>query len=216
MKSQAGDSCGPELVAMPAPQPAAAIALLTDAQLISNVADRSHAALAEIYDRHGTDVHRLAQRLRGRDAADDIVQDVFLRLWRKPGSFDPARGSLRSFLMLQAHGRCVDLIRSDNARRTRESTIAVDQQSRQPPVDELALARLAGEHAWRLLSGLREGERAAIVLAFFGGHSYRQVAVLLSQPEGTVKNRIRSGLRRLREQMGTPTADSRQTYSCTP
>lgn len=201
---------------MPTPQPAADIALLTDAQLIAKVAEASHAGLAEIYDRHGTDVHRLAQRLRGRDAADDIVQDVFLRLWQRPGSYDPARGSLRSFLILQTHGRSGDLIRSDNARRTRDNTIAVDQQSHHPPVDDAAIANLAGEHAWNLLADLNDGERSAIVLAYFGGHTYRQVAVLLAQPEGTIKGRMRGGLNRLRHQMGNVTADSRPSYSGTP
>jgi RNA polymerase sigma-70 factor (ECF subfamily) len=177
--------------------------LLTDAQLIANVAQGSHAALAEIYDRYNTDVHRFGQHLRGRDAADDIVQDVFLRLWRRPDSYDPTRGPLRSFLMMQTHGRAVDLIRRNNVRRTRENTNTADPHSSHPAVDDLALVHLAGEHVWNLLSGLSDGERAAIVLAYFGGHTYRQVAVLLAEPESTIKSRMRSGLTRLRNQIGT-------------
>jgi len=215
VNSQADDGCRPESKAVPVPQQAVDVALLTDPQLIASVTEGSHTALAEIYDRHGTVVHRLARRLRGPDAADDIVQDVFLRLWRRPDSFDPARGSLRSFLMMQTHGRSVDLIRSDNARRTRENAIA-DHNSLDPPVDDVALAHMAGERAWGLLAGLTDGERSAIVLAYSGGHPYRQVAVLLAQPEGTIKNRMRSGLSRLRTQMGTPNADSRPSYSRTP
>jgi len=76
---------------MPLPRLAADVALLTDPQLVASVAKGSHAGLAEIYDRHGGDVHRMAQRLWGRDAADVIVKDVFLRLWQRPDSFDPAR-----------------------------------------------------------------------------------------------------------------------------
>jgi len=101
---QADDGRGPESKATTVPQLAADVASLTDAQLIAGVAKGSDAAFAEIYDQHGTDVHRLAQRFRGPDEADDIVQDVFLRLWRRPDSFDPARGSLRSILMMQTHG----------------------------------------------------------------------------------------------------------------
>ncbi len=216
MNPQADDGCGPESKATTVPQVAADVALLTDAQLIASVAKGSHAALAEIYDQHGTDVHRLAQRLRGPDEADDIAQDVFLRLWRRPHSFDPARGSLRSFLRVQTHGRSVDPIRRDNARRTLENAIAVDHKSLHPPVDDVALAHLAGERAWSLLAGLNDGERSAIVLAYFGGHTYRQVAVLLAQPEGTIKSRMRSGLTRLRNQTGTSATDSRPSYSGTP
>ena len=97
----------------------------------------------------------------------------------------------------------------DNARRTREDAIALDQPPHHPAVHDLALAHLAGKHAWPLLAGLTDGERSAILLAYYGGHTYRQVAALLAQPEGTVKSRIRSGLTRLRHQMGTVTADSR-------
>lgn len=200
---QPDDGCGLESKATTVLQLVVDVAVLTDAQLVASVADGSHAALAEIYDRHATTVHHLAQRLRGRDGADDIVQEVFLRLWRRPDSFDPARGSLGSFLMMQAHGRSVDMIRRDHARRTRETAIAADHISLHPPVDDVALAHLAGDQAWRLLAGLTDGERSAIVLAYIGGHTYQQVAVLLTQPEGTVKSRIRTGLNRLRNHMRT-------------
>ena len=206
----------PESKATPIATPGTDGAPWTDSELITSLAQGSHAALAEIYERYGTNVHRVAQRLRGFDAADDIVQDVFLRLWQRPDSFDPARGSLRSFLLMQTHGRCVDLVRSDSARRTRENAIAVEQPPHHPAVDDAALAHLAGEHAWSLLAGLSEGERSAIMLAYFGGHTYRQIAALLAQPEGTIKSRMRSGLTRLRHQMATATADSRPSHGATP
>lgn len=205
----------PESKATSVPQVAADVALLTDPQLVANVAEGSHAALAEIYDRHAPSVHGLAQRLRGPNTADDIVQDVFLRLWRQPHSYDPAQGSLRSFLIMQTHGRSVDLIRSDNARRTRENALA-DHKSLDTPVDDAALAHMAGEHAWHLLAGLTDGQRSAIVLAYYGGHTYRQVAALLAQPEGTIKSRMRSGLTQLRDQMRTANTDSLPSYNDAP
>lgn len=216
MNPQPDVGSGPESKAMKVPQVAADVALLTDVQLIASVANGSHAALAEIYDRHGTDVHRLAKRFRGIDEADDITQDVFLELWRRPHSYDPARGSLRSFLMTQTHRRSVDLIRRDDARPTRKNANAVDHTSLHPPVDDVAVAHLAGEHVWSLLANLTDGERSAIVLAYFGGHTYRQVAVLLAQPESVIKSRIHSGLSRLRNQTITSTADNHPSYSGTP
>ena len=116
---------------------------------------------------------------------------------------------------MQTHGRCVDLIRSDNARRTREDAIAVDQPPHHPAVDDAALAHLAGEHAWTLLAGLSDGERSGDRARLLR-RTHRHVASLLGQPEGTIRSRMRSGLTRGRLQMGTFTADSRPSHGATP
>jgi len=173
----------------------------SDAGLVQQMVGGSHDAFAEVYERHSGDVHRLARRLRGPGAADDVVQDVFLRLWNRPDRFDPARGSLRSFLMLAAQGRAIDLLRSDAARRTREKTRAGEREPTAPATDDSALALLAGERAWQKLAHLDEGERQALALAYFGGHTYREVAKLLAVPEGTAKSRIRRGLAKMRRVM---------------
>ena len=157
------------------------------------------AALAELYRRHGGPCLSLARRvLSDRVLAEEVVQEIFLRLWRQPERFDPTRGSMRSFLFAQAHGRAVDLLRAETARRAREERDAF----RSPTVDddlERAVADLTeGEAVRRALATLSDAERQVIELAYFGGHTYREVAVLLEQPEGTVKSRIRSGLLRLR------------------
>ena len=157
------------------------------------------AALAELYRRHGGPCFSLARRvLSDRVLAEEVVQEIFLRLWRQPERFDPTHGSMRSFLFAQAHGRAVDLLRAETARRAREERDAF----RSPTVDddlERAVADLTeGEAVRRALATLSAAERQVIELAYFGGHTYREVAVLLEQPEGTVKSRIRSGLLRLR------------------
>jgi RNA polymerase sigma-70 factor (ECF subfamily) len=170
----------------------------TDAALVQLVADRHEGALAEVYRRHGGPVFGLAKRLiRDTDLAQEIVQEVMLRLWNNPEKFDDTRGSLRSYLLSHTHGRSVDLIRSESARRIREerdAKLAVETGlSLEEEVWEMALA----DHVRQALNELDEGERKAIELAYFGGHTYREVAKLLDTPEGTIKSRIRTGLQRL-------------------
>jgi len=172
-------------------------AQLSDGRLVISIARGSHDALAEVYSRHGTSVHRVAQRVCG-DRAADVTQDVFLGLWRRPERFDPERGALGAFLRVQAQGRARDLLRADGARRAREITDHRRRRGPDAPVEDVALSRLAGDGAWHLLSRLGDGERRAITLAYFGDHTYREAAKLLGLPEGTVKSRIRSGLARLR------------------
>lgn len=174
----------------------------SDAALVVSIGRYHEEALAEIYRRHAGAVFALSRRLLAdRTLAEEVVQEVFLRLWNDPDRFDPDRGSLRSYLLAQCHGRSVDLIRSESSRRRREER-------------ELTLAAEAGydlEHeVWDMavadrvkgaLQELPESEREPILLAYFGGHTYREVADLLGAPEGTVKSRIRSGLRRMRGEL---------------
>jgi RNA polymerase sigma-70 factor (ECF subfamily) len=170
-----------------------------DAQLVVAVRDGDGDALATLYRRHGDTCFALARRvLSDRTLAEEVVQELFVRLWREPERFDPDRGSLRSFLLAQVHGRSVDVLRAEVARRGRE-----ERDARRAPVadDELdrAVLELTEVEAIRgALGTLTDGERDAIELAYYGGHTYREVAALLEQPEGTVKSRIRSGLMRLR------------------
>jgi RNA polymerase sigma-70 factor (ECF subfamily) len=177
----------------------AQLADASDAALIVAVGRWHQEALAEAYRRHAGAVTALARRLLA-DASmvEEVVQEVFLRLWNRPETFDPERGSLRSYLLAQAHGRAVDLLRSETARRRREERdarrTAEGGYDLEREVWDLAVA----DHVKDALAVLPDDERRPIELAYFGGHTYREVAVLLGQPEGTVKSRIRSGLRRLR------------------
>jgi RNA polymerase sigma-70 factor (ECF subfamily) len=172
---------------------------VSDAQLVTSIARYSEVALAEAYHRHGGAVFGLAKRvLQNLTEAEDVTQEVFLRLWNQPDRFDPDRGSLRSFLLAQAHGRAVDAVRSSSSRRARESRDAMRTAEAaydmQHEVWDLAVA----DQVAHAMGELPDEERRAIELAYFDGRTYREVARLLDQPEGTVKSRIRNGMRRMR------------------
>jgi RNA polymerase sigma-70 factor, ECF subfamily len=173
----------------------------SDAALVVAVGRFDQAALAEIYRRHAGNVLNLAARVIGSPSmAEEVVQDVFTTLWKDPDRFDSEKGSLRTFLLAITHRRAVDLIRSEESRRRREDRSEADAPAFDTidrEVEQMAVANQVRD----ALSSLGEGERRAIELAYFGGHTYREVAELLDQPEGTVKSRIRNGLRRLRVEL---------------
>jgi RNA polymerase sigma-70 factor, ECF subfamily len=173
-----------------------------DAALVVAIGRWREDALAEVYRRHGGAVYGLARRVLGDSTrAEEVVQEVFVRLWQQPERFDPERGTLRSFLLAAAHSRAVDVVRSETSRARREEqearAAATAPYDLEHEVWDLALA----EQVKVALDDLDPNERKAIELAYFGGHSYRQVAALLGQPEGTVKSRIRTGLRRLQSSL---------------
>ena len=173
--------------------------LASDPQLVVAIGRFQQDALAEVYRRHAGVAFGLARRIVGeRTLAEEVVQEVFLRLWNQPDRFDPARGSLRSYLLALTHGRSVDLVRSEASRRAREEREAMLASSGNYDLEREVWDLTQAEHVREALTQLSSGERAAIELAYFGGHTYREVATVLGEPEGTVKSRIRSGLNRLR------------------
>jgi RNA polymerase sigma-70 factor (ECF subfamily) len=171
----------------------------SDAQLVTLIARYNEVALAEVYRRHGGAVYGLACRvLNNGSEAEDVAQEVFLRLWNQPERFDAARGNLRSFLVTQAHSRAVDTIRSLNAARRRDISDAEKTARSSYDMQHEAWDLMLSEDVLRALRELPEEERRAIELAYFEGHTYVEVAEILHEPEGTIKGRIRNGMRRMR------------------
>lgn len=159
--------------------------------------------LEDAYREHSAAVFGLARRLLGdRSLAEEVSQEVFLRLWRRPERFDARRGSLRSFLLAECHGRSVDAIRSDSARRRRElRDVRADEPLGSWDVAGQVCDSAIHEQVADLVRALPECEREAISLAYSDQVTYREVAAILGTPEGTVKGRIRTGLKRMRSQV---------------
>ena len=175
---------------------------VSDAVLVIAISRYDQQALAEAYRRHAGAVYALAQRLLAERAmAEEIVQEVFLRIWNRPEVFDPERGSLRSYLLAQCHGRAVDLLRSETSRRNREEKDARRTAQAGYDVEHEVVDLVVAERVRGALDGLQSSERRAIELAYLGGHTYREVAEMLDEPEGTVKSRIRSGLKKMRQSL---------------
>jgi RNA polymerase sigma-70 factor, ECF subfamily len=166
-----------------------------DADLVSGVRARDQSDLKAIYDRFGGAVRSVALRvLRNPDLADDVVQETFVTFWTSPEKFDPVRGSLKTYLLTIAHRRAVDIVRSEEARSRRE---LVPPDPDYTSVEEEIMSRATSERVHQALVDLDENERKAITMAYFGGLTYVEVADRLGAPEGTVKSRIRNGMRKL-------------------
>jgi RNA polymerase sigma-70 factor (ECF subfamily) len=175
------------------------LAEVDERALIAAITRRDDAAMAEVVRRHRGPVVAFARRLVGDSArAEEVSQEVFLRLWERSSRFDVQRGSLRAFLLAITHGRALDVVRSDAARQSREQRDAERAIAPRVGVEAEVIAQTVAGAVHLALSQLPDTERRAVELAYLGGHSYRTVARMLDEPEGTVKSRIRSGLAKLR------------------
>jgi len=179
-----------------------ALESLPDRALVDAIAEREPDALEEVWRRHAGPVLGVARRLvREPVLAEEVLQEVFLRLWRQPERFDSSRGSLRTYLLIEANARAIELIRDETSRRDREERTARLSSDLRYDLEYQVWDGVIADHVREALVSLTEGERTAIELAYFAGYTYRQVAVALNEPEGTIKSRIRSGLMRLRTRL---------------
>ena len=170
--------------------------------------DRS--AVDELYDRYSRPAFALARRILADAAlAEDVLQDVFLSVWRDPGAYDPARGSFSSWLMAMVHHKAVDAVRKEESHRRRQSRaeddLALSTPTSTRDVEDEAWSRVVSEQVRGALSALPAPQREALTLAYYGGYTQREVAALTSTPLGTVKTRMLAGMRRLREELGGTT-----------
>ena len=175
------------------------VARKPDTDLAERLFERDESALSEAVGLFGEVVYGMARRvLVDPSLAEEVAQDTFLALWRRPGAFDPTRGSLQGFLAGIARNKAIDAVRrEESARRSRDALIAESEQE-----STLAISNEHVEERDEMLAALKElseVQREAIVLAYFGGRTYREVAIELGIPEGTAKTRLRDGLTKLRQ-----------------
>jgi RNA polymerase sigma-70 factor (ECF subfamily) len=171
----------------------------SDTLLAARLAAGDDLALAEVFDRLARAVYGGALRVLGDDAAaQDVVQDVFVELWRHPGRYDPAAGTLRTYLIVLARHRAVDLVRSELrrvARQERSYRLAPGQPGPSPCQEVVTSeAAAAVRAAIRLLP---DSQRRIVELAYFQGLTCREAANAIGIPEGTAKSRLRLALAKL-------------------
>ena len=173
----------------------------SDERLVEQVAQRDLQALATLYDRYAQTVYAVAVNVVGPTEAEDLVQDVFLLLWRKADQFDPQRGSFKSWFMRTVRNYALDRIRSQGREQSILVAERVDALLRQASHGDLAekvRMREDSRYLLRALRALPDEQRLAIVLAYFGGLSQSMIAAQMGWPLGTVKKRIRLGMQKLR------------------
>lgn len=170
-----------------------------DTLLAQRLAAGDDHALAEIFDRLGPAVYGAAVRVLGEgSAAQDVVQDVFVELWRDPARYEPATASLRTFLTLRARHRAVDLVRSELrrvARQERQHRLA--EPAAHPSPFELVADAEAARVVRDAVALLPDNQRQVVELAYYRGLTCREVAVAAGIPEGTAKSRLRLALAKL-------------------
>jgi RNA polymerase sigma-70 factor, ECF subfamily len=160
-----------------------------------------------VYTDHHRRVYAVAQRVLGDAAqAQDVTQDVFLRLWRHPERFDPARGEIGPYLRLMARSRAIDLLREGQAAgragdRLRVIAAREDGRTDEAPV-EATLRGAEREEVTAAVGELPEAQREAVLLAYWGGLTADEIARRIEVPLGTAKSRIRLGLEKLRTDTG--------------
>jgi RNA polymerase sigma-70 factor, ECF subfamily len=171
----------------------------TDEHLLELIAQHSEAAFETFYDRHSGAVYALARKiLRTKTDSEEVMQDVFVRVWNKAGDYDASRGTVMAWLMTIAHHLCVDVFRKNQSRQTDElDDAALNAASHGSDASEVTLDRMMAAKA---LEMLEESDRVVLEALYFEGLSQSQLAARTGLPLGTLKSRARSALQRLRAQ----------------
>jgi RNA polymerase sigma-70 factor, ECF subfamily len=174
-----------------------------DQSLIAAIAEGDSNAMEQLYDRYGAVVYRVALRmLKNRELAEDVVQEVFWRVWRRSTSFANERGRVTQWLFGIAHNLCIDELR-----RIRARPVPIYEDVEHPVIQQLideqtdVPAAVWTTEQRRVISEamdeLPAAQRQAIALAYFGGLSHQEIATKLNRPLGTIKTRVRLGLQKL-------------------
>jgi len=157
-------------------------------------------ALAQLYDRYSPLVYSVALRVLGdTGAAEDLLQEVFMQLWRNPGLFDSSRGSLGSWLAVISRNRAIDMLRKRRPETDVSDVIVAVERDLAGEADRNRIM----ERVRGLLGGMPSNQRAALEMAYFEGLSHSEISAKTGEPLGTIKTRIRTGLLALRKAFET-------------
>jgi RNA polymerase sigma-70 factor (ECF subfamily) len=175
--------------------------VLADEDLISLVETGDADAFAALYDRHSSAAFSLAYRMMGeRQASEDLAQDAFLKVWRGAGSYRVARGSVRTWILSIVHNRGIDQLRSHASRRRTQDKIEATAPRSQPSEAFAVTLRNSQRDQVREAMGTLPSEQLKILeLAYFSGYTHVEISELLGLPLGTVKGRMRLGLKKIRD-----------------
>jgi RNA polymerase sigma-70 factor (ECF subfamily) len=176
-------------------------ALHDDGLLAQRIRSGDREALGEVYDRHASAAMAVALRIvADREGAEDLVHDTFVAVWQKIERFDPARGSLRSWIVTIVRNRAIDRLRGNRPSiEIGEADERSMLRSGPNPTWDGAVGRLGAAQLRAALAELPDEQREAIELAYFGGRTYREIATLTGVPLGTANGRLRLALAKLRE-----------------
>ncbi|MCW2615122.1 MAG: polymerase, sigma-24 subunit, subfamily [Frankiales bacterium] len=177
---------------------------LDDRALVARVTEGDGGALEALYGRYGRACFGLARRiLADEQFAQDVVQEVFLTVWRDASRFDASRGGFSTWLLSMTHHKAVDAVRrEENLRKRRTTADALEtRETDAPRVEDAVWSLLRRERVREVLATLPDPQRQALTLAYFGGYTQREIAGLTSTPLGTVKTRMLAGMRRMKESL---------------
>ncbi len=177
-----------------------------DLELIDAIAAADHEAFVELHGRYLSRCVKVARRvLAQEEGVADVIQSVFLDVWRRAARYDIALGTVASWLLAVTHHRAVDYVRREEQHRRRRILAAPFVQEASTEIDPamMVLRTAEQQRVAGALAELAPKQREVLVLAYYGGRTQRQIADLLGTPLGTVKSRARDGLRQLREQLGS-------------
>jgi RNA polymerase sigma-70 factor (ECF subfamily) len=180
---------------------------LEDGALVALVVDGDGAALEALYGRFGRVSYALARRILGDEVlAQDVVQEVFLTVWRDAARFDASRGGFSTWLLTMTHHKSVDSVRrEENLRKRRAPADALEfTESTDPAVDDEVWTAFRRDQVRAALVELPDPQRRALSLAYFGGYTQREIAKITETPLGTVKTRMLAGMKRMRDALQVP------------
>jgi RNA polymerase sigma-70 factor (ECF subfamily) len=178
---------------------------LSDAELIEKIASGSPEALDVLYERYSRVVLSFAFRILGdRASAEELLQEVFLRTWRQASSFSQSKGTFVTWLLSITHNMAIDEIRKRNRRPKRTNSddpllVLANMRDTDTPVDERAVLSSLRSEIGKALQELPAPQRTAIEMAYFEGLTQREIAEQVGEPLGTIKTRMRLGMRKLRD-----------------